>query len=152
MASRARYHARVSDQALFDELRERLEAAPFYQWSGVTLVSAEPGQVSVALEAGPQHLNLQGLVHGGLLATLADTAMGLAVRTLLESGRPHVTAQLGIQYLRPAAEGRIIARARVLRAGRLVAHAESDVVDSGENLLAKATATLSVALPGSSPA
>ena len=44
--------------------------------------------------AGPEHLNLQGLVHGGILATLADSAMGLAVRTVLEPGRRHVTVTL----------------------------------------------------------
>ena len=73
-------------EALIDDLRGLLRSSEFYRWAGVELVDASPGDVEIAFEAGPEHLNLQGLVHGGILATLADTAMGLAVRTVLRAG------------------------------------------------------------------
>ena len=132
---------------LVGELRERLAASAFHTWAGLAVSDAQPGDVTVALEARPEHLNLQGLVHGGLLATLADTAMGLAVRTEVEPGRRHVTIQLGIQYLRPGQPGRIQARGRTLRIGRQVGHAEAEVTDGRGRLLARAQGTYSVTVP-----
>lgn len=130
--------------ALVDELRERLRASPFYRWSGIELVDARPGAADVAFEAGTDHVNLQGFVHGGVLATLADTAMGLAVRTALEPGRRHVTVQLGIEFLSPGRQGRIVAHGRSVKVGRQLGFAEADVVDARGRLLARASATLSV--------
>ena len=130
--------------AFVEELRQRLRDTAFYRWSGIELVDAEPGEVEVAFEAGPEHVNIQGLVHGGMLATLADTAMGLAVRTKLEPGRRHVTVQLGVEFLAPGRRGRIVARGRVVKIGRQLGFAEADVLDDRGRLLARARSTLSV--------
>jgi len=132
------------DDRLVDDLRRRVDETPFYGCAGISIVSAREGEVEVAMEVGADHLNIQGLVHGGLLATLADTAMGLAVRTRLEPGSRHVTIQLGVQFLSPGRPGRIVARARVVRSGRQIAHAEADVVDAGGKLLARAQSTVAV--------
>ena len=130
--------------ALVEGLRERLGETAFYRWAGIELVDAGPGTAEVAFEAGPEHVNLQGLVHGGMIATLADTAMGLAVRTVLEPGRRHVTVQLGIEFLSPGRRGRIVARGRTVKVGRQLGFAEADVVDGRGRLLARARSTLSV--------
>ena len=131
-------------QALRDDLRERLQSSDFYRWAGVELIGAAPGQVEIAFEAGPHHLNLQGLVHGGLLATLADTAMGLAVRTVLQPGRRHVTVQLGVEFLSPGRLGTIVARGRSVKIGSQLGFAEADVMDAKGRVLAKAHSTISV--------
>ena len=127
-----------------ESLRERLRNSAFYHWAGIELVDASPGHAEVAFEAGPEHVNLQGLIHGGLLATLADTAMGLAVRTVLDAGRRHVTVQLSIEFLAPGKQGRIIARGRTIKVGRQLGFAEADVVDDRGRVLARAHSTLSV--------
>jgi uncharacterized protein (TIGR00369 family) len=129
---------------LVETLRERLQGTAFYRWAGIELVDASPGHAEVSFEAGPEHVNLQGLIHGGLLATLADTAMGLAVRTVLEAGRRHVTVQLSMEFLAPGKQGRIIARGRTVKVGRQLGFAEADVVDARGRLLARARSTLSV--------
>jgi uncharacterized protein (TIGR00369 family) len=131
-------------EALIVGLRDRLQGSEFYRWAGVELIDASPGQVEIALEAGPQHLNLQGLVHGGILATLADTAMGLAVRTVLQPSRRHVTVQLGVEFLSPGRPGTIVARGRSVKIGSQLGFAEADVMDPAGRLLAKAQSTLSV--------
>jgi uncharacterized protein (TIGR00369 family) len=131
------------------ELRDRMAQSAFYGWADIELVHAEPGRVDVALQAGPQHVNIQGLVHGGMLATLADTAMGLAMRTVLEPGRRHVTVQLGVEYLSAGTQGRIVATGRTLKVGRQLGFAEADVRDDGGTLLARAHATISVTKPSS---
>jgi len=135
------------DNALVSELRERLQDSEFYRWADIELADAAAGRVEVAFEAGARHVNLQGLVHGGMLATLADTAMGLAVRTVLEPGWRHVTVQLGVEFLSPGRPGRILAEGRALKIGRQFGFAEADVKDAEGRLLAKAHATLSVTSP-----
>jgi uncharacterized protein (TIGR00369 family) len=129
---------------LTDSLREQLQGTAFYRWAGIELVDASPGHAEVAFEAGPEHVNLQGLVHGGMLATLADTAMGLAVRTALGAGRRQVTVQLSMEFLTPGKQGRIVARGRKVKIGRQLGFAEAEVVDGHGQVLARARSTLSV--------
>lgn len=133
----------MADETLM-QLRELLDRSVFHSWVGISVVSASFGDVLVAVDAKPEHLNLQGLIHGGLLATLADTAMGLAVRTQVEPGRRHVTIELGLHYLRSGEPGRIEARGRAVRVGRETAYTEADVLDGSGRLLARAHATYSV--------
>ena len=129
---------------LFDDLRQRVAASEFLGWMGIELLDVRSGEVDLALEAGPRHMNLQGLLHGGLISTLADTATGLAVRTKLEPGTRHVTIQLAVQFLSAGRPGRIIAHGRIVRAGRQIAHAEADIVDASGKLLARAQSTVAI--------
>ncbi len=126
------------------DLRRVMAATDFYEWMGLSLIDARPGEVDLALDAAAHHVNLQGLLHGGVLATLADTAGGLAIRTKLEPGRRHVTLQLGIQFLSAGSPGRIVAHGRAVRVGRQIAYAESEIRDENGTLLATAQATVAV--------
>ena len=130
-----------------EDLQTQLKRSPFHGWAGMSVLDAGPGTVEIALDAAPHHLNLPGVLHGGMIATLADTAAGLAVRTELTPGRTHVTTSLTVQYLRPGAPGRIVGRGRVLRIGRTLAHAAADVVVADGRLLATASATIALGGP-----
>jgi uncharacterized protein (TIGR00369 family) len=134
----------MAGDPVLEDLRERMASSAFHKWMGMSLVEAREGEVELTLEAQPHHLNLQGLLHGGVLATLADTAAGLAVRTKLEAGRRHVTIQLGVQYLSAGGPGRIVARGRTVRVGRQIAHAEAEIHDANGRLLATAQATVAI--------
>jgi uncharacterized domain 1 len=133
----------VEREEFIDDLRRRMVASDFHRWIGIKLLDARPGEVDLVLEAEPRHLNLQGLL-GGMIATLADTATGLAVRTKLEPGTRHVTVQLDVQFLSPGRPGKIFARGRVIRAGRQIAHTEAEITDAGGKLLAKAHSTVAI--------
>jgi uncharacterized protein (TIGR00369 family) len=126
------------------DLRDRVARSAFHSWVGMELVGAEPGRVEIGLEAAEHHLNLQGLLHGGIIATLADTATGLAVRSMVPAGHLHVTVQLDVHYLRPGRQGRITAVGTTVRVGSTIAYAEADVTDHRGRLLARATATVAV--------
>ena len=126
------------------DLRARVASSAFHSWMGMELVRAEPGRVEISVEAADHHLNLQGLLHGGVIATLADTATGLAVRTMVPAGRRHVTVQLDVHYLRPGAPGRVTAVGTTVRVGTSIGYAEADVLDAKGRLLARATATVAV--------
>jgi uncharacterized protein (TIGR00369 family) len=126
------------------DLTERMAATDFYRWSGITLEAASQGEVELSIDVRANHMNLQGMLHGGMMATLADTATGLAVRTVLEPGTRYVTVQLGVNFLAPGKPGRVVARGRVVRAGRQMAYAEADIVDSEDRLLARAQSSLAI--------
>lgn len=98
----------------------------------------------LALDLADHHLNLQGLAHGGVIATLADAAMGLSLRSALEPGRRHVSVEIGVHYLRPVMRGGVRAIGKAVRIGREIAYAEADVLDANDRLLARADGTYSV--------
>jgi uncharacterized protein (TIGR00369 family) len=127
-----------------DALRALVADAPFYRWSGMAIADAEEGSVTLALELADHHLNIQGVAHGGVIATLADAAMGLSLRSALEPGRRHVSVEIGVHYLRPVTRGRVRAIGRAVRIGREIAYAQADVVDGNDRLLARADGTYSV--------
>jgi uncharacterized protein (TIGR00369 family) len=135
---------------VLDALRERIAASPFHTWAGVEVVAATPGTVTVAMDVEERHVNLQGLVHGGMLAILADTACGLAIRSAIEPGRLHVTTDLDVHFLSPARPGRLVGHGSAVKIGRSLAFAESSVEDADGRLLAKAQGRFSVG--GSEPA
>jgi uncharacterized protein (TIGR00369 family) len=130
-----------------EDLAALVDGSAFYRWSGMRVLASEPGAVTLALDLGEHHVNLQGFAHGGVLATLADAAMGLSVRSGLESGRRHVTVELSVHYLRPATEGTVTAAGRAVRIGREIAYAEAVVADDRGTDVARASGTYSVTTP-----
>ena len=115
----------------------------------LTLENVEEGRVTFALEPGDAHLNPLGTVHGGLLATMLDSAMGCAVQSVLPADASYTTLQLDVKYVRspPLGRGRIVAEGTVVHAGRRTATAEGRVLDADGRLCAHATTTCLV-LPG----
>lgn len=127
-----------------DEIRERVAASTFHASIGITVEHVYEGSVELRLEAGPDHANLQGTVHGGVLAALADTAAGLAVRSAIPPGSRHVSVNLDVQYLAPAGMGTLLATGRVVRLGRRIAFAEADVTDAAGQIVSRAQVTIAV--------
>ncbi|MBD0325895.1 MAG: PaaI family thioesterase [Pyrinomonadaceae bacterium] len=130
---------------LTDALKKRLHDAfaevPFARLLGLELGELEPGAATVYLALREDLKRNGGLLHGGVTASLIDTAAAFAAMTLLKSGESTTTVDLTIHYLRPLIEGRPSARARVLRAGRRVLVISVDVVDEREALVATALTT-----------
>jgi uncharacterized protein (TIGR00369 family) len=93
------------------------------------------------LEAGEQHTNPMGTIHGGILCDIADAAMGMAYYSTLEPGESFTTLELKINFLRPFWQGTIFARGRVVSRGRTVGMTECDVVDAEDRLIARASST-----------
>jgi uncharacterized protein (TIGR00369 family) len=129
---------------LLQDLRNRLAASQFHTWAGIEVVEASAGEVTVAMDVLDRHVNLQGLVHGGMIAILADTACGLSIRSAMEAGRLHVTTDMDIHYLAPAKPGRLFGRGKAIRVGRSLAFAEASIEDAEGTLLARAQSRFSV--------
>jgi uncharacterized protein (TIGR00369 family) len=120
-----------------------LPPAPVAQMLGMEPIDVSEGLVRFALDPHETHYNPLGTVHGGVLATLLDSATGCAVHSVLPAGTGYTTLDLNTRYLRPvtAATGRIIATGVVLSRGTRTALAEARLTDSRDRLLAHATST-----------
>jgi uncharacterized protein (TIGR00369 family) len=134
-----------TDADRLSEVRDRFARSEFHRtFLGARLERLAPGEVDVSLLVETRHLNLGGTLHGGLIATLADTATGLALRTTLEAGTTSVTSSLSVTFLRPGRPGTVTAKGRVVKRGTRFAYAEADVEDGEGRLLARAAATFTV--------
>ena len=91
----------------------------------------KPGTGRVLLEADDQHLNGAGGVHGGVLATLVDSAMGQAVRSVTEDGQGLATSQLTVTYLNPGKPGQLVATAQVRKRGKSLVVCDADIEQDG---------------------
>ncbi len=114
---------------------------PIARLIGFTITEVEPGRAVVELEAGPQHANPMGTLHGGVLGDMADAAMGMAYAATLGEGESFTTLELKINFLKPVRTGTLRAIGRVVKAGRTVGLVECDVIDDKDSLVARASST-----------
>jgi acyl-CoA thioesterase len=127
------------------ERRERIEraieAVPYAQLLGIELEKVVPGEAILTLAIRPELSQNHGVVHGGAIASLIDTATAFAILTLLDPDERVTTVDLTISYLRPGLEGRLRATARVLRQGRRLLNTSAEVTNEAGKLLATALST-----------
>lgn len=139
------------DRAIEEGIRERLGAAVFRRWMGFEVGALGDGESEIRMRLEPHHLNPGRIAHGGVIATLVDAAIGIALRTRLGTERNHVTVNLSVQYLAPAPEGTTItARGKVIHSGARTGYGEAELVRSDGTLVAKGSATFLV-VPGPVP-
>lgn len=115
------------------------------QTLGATLEKIAPGYVEIALTPAPAISQQHGFVHGGAISAIADSAAGYAALSTMPSDRGVLTTEFKINLLATAGGERIIARGKVIKAGRTLTVAQTDVyaVTQGEErLVAILTATL----------
>jgi uncharacterized protein (TIGR00369 family) len=122
-------------------MRGDAPAPPIARLLGFTLTAIGPGRAVIELEAGPQHANPMGTLHGGVLGDIADAAMGMAYASGLDAAETFTTLELKINFVRPFWTGLLRAEGRVVSAGRTVGLVECDVRDAGDRLVARATST-----------
>jgi uncharacterized protein (TIGR00369 family) len=113
---------------------------------GVRQVDADDGVARLTFSATDAHLNPAGTLHGGVLATLCDTAMGAAVRSMTGEDDVPATSQLTVTYLRPGSPGPVEVTGRVRKQGEHLTVCEADVTQDGRDLV-HAVATFAVLHP-----
>jgi len=111
---------------------------PFNELLGSRCTLREPGRTRYELEVGPDHLNKRGVAHGGVVASLLDTALGAAVVSSIRPREWTGTLELSVQFREPVFPGVIAAEGRVARRGRTVAFAEGEIRDPQGKILAVA--------------
>jgi len=136
----------TTDDARMRELIDGVfKTQTFMSHLGVRIGKVAPGACEMVLAPRPEHLQHGGWVHGGVIGALADNAAGGAASTLAPPGHAAVTVEYKINYLKPCRGREIVARARVVRAGKSTTVALVEVVsigERGESIDAIALATL----------
>lgn len=129
------------------EIQQRVRTSPFPEHMAMQLTEMALDRARVELELGTCHLQPFGLVHGGVIATLIDTATFWAVFMRIPADAGLVNVDLKLNYLRPVKKGRLIAEGRRIKDGRSICYSEANVHDETGKLIAHGTSTLMV-LPG----
>ncbi|MEU6341546.1 PaaI family thioesterase [Streptomyces sp. NPDC046977] len=128
---------------LQDIVAGRLPAPPIAATLGITLQQVEFGRAVFTMEPGEEHYNPIGSVHGGVYATLLDSAAGCAVQSVLPAGTGYTSLDLNLKFLRPMSvdTGKVRAVGGVLNQGRRTALAQAELFDAQDRLLAHATSS-----------
>lgn len=123
-----------------------LPPPPIAKLMGMTLTEAETGRAVFVCEPDESHYNPIGTVHGGLVCTLLDSAIGCAVQSTLAQGQGYTSIEIKVNYLRPvfAGSGLLTCSATVTKPGNRVAFADGVVTDGSGKTVATATGSLLV--------
>jgi uncharacterized protein (TIGR00369 family) len=124
--------------------RHSLPRAAVAELIGFEITEGGEGRAIVTLQAGPQHANPMGTLHGGILCDIADAAMGYAFASTLADGESFTTVDLRITFLRPVWNAILRAEAKVLHRGRTIGYVECDVTDERGRVVAKSSSTCMV--------
>ena len=136
-----------TNEAYIKQLIELVNTSPYPSHLPFRLVSIGLDHARVELSVDERHLQPFGIVHGGVLATLIDTATFWAVFMRLPEDAGLVNIDLKLNYLRAVSSGQLIAEGTGIKSGRTISYAEASVSDSDGKLVAHGTSTL-MALPG----
>lgn len=111
------------------------------QLIGFQVSDIRDGRALATLEAGPQHANPMGTLHGGILCDISDAAMGMAFASTLTADESFTTVELRINFFRPVWKAKITAKGKVIRRGKTIGYVECDITDDQGRLVAKASST-----------
>lgn len=135
-----------------ERVRDSFNRQGFLRTLGAVLESVEAGTVTITCGFTEALTQQQGLIHGGVVATLADVACGYAALSVLPAGREVLTVEFKVHFLKPAKTDRLVAVGQVIQSGRTLTVCEGSVFDSTRTrLLARMTATM-MAVDATSPA
>lgn len=126
-------------------VRASFERQTFMSTLGAVLDRVAPGEIDIRMPIRPQLSQQHGFVHAGAVASIADSACGYAASTLLPADSGVLAVEFKINLLAPAAGEYLIARGRVIRAGRTLTVCQADVVavsEGKERLVAVMTGTI----------
>ncbi len=131
-------------------MRGELPAGPIMETLGFRLAEVGDGRAAFVSEPAEFAYNAIGSVHGGLAATLIDSAASCAVHTQLPAGTGYATINLALDMIRPitAEVGTLRAEGRVVRAGARIAVADAEVKGADGTLYARGSATCLISRPG----
>ena len=140
-----RQRLKMSEKIITEESRRAAAAmikdAPFPSLLGLELVDLNFGEAVLKLKLRADLRQPYGLLHGGVTASLIDTAMAFACVTCLADGEKTTTVDLTVHYLRPHTEGEVFCTAKVVRPGRRLLTVSAEVVNEHGKLIATALST-----------
>jgi len=136
---------KIIKREISEEQKKRAAAAlrknPFAKLIGMKLIDLKPAEATIQIEMRDELRQPHGILHGGVTATLIDTAMAYAVITCLSEEEKASTVDLTVHYLRPHSEGAFSCTAKIVRAGKRILTVSADVFNEQGKLFATAIST-----------
>ena len=136
---------KIIKREISEEQNKRAAAAlrknPFAKLIGMKLIDLKPAEATIQIEMRDELRQPHGILHGGVTATLIDTAMAYAVITCLSEEEKASTVDLTVHYLRPHSEGAFSCTAKIVRAGKRILTVSADVFNEQGKLFATAIST-----------
>ena len=129
------------------ELINIVNTSPYPEHMSMRLTEIEFDRAIIQLNSGRCHLQPFGIIHGGVLATLIDTATFWAAYLRIPEDAGLVNIDLKLNYLKPVENGLLTAEGRTIRSGKAISYAETRVLNDKQELVAHGTSTL-MSLPG----
>lgn len=130
--------------AYIEELKNVVEKSPFPQHVSMVLDHIEIDRADIVIHLADYHLQLYGIIHGGVIATLIDTATFWAAFLRIPDSDGLVNIDLKLNYLQSVSGGRLTAKATCLWPGNTISYSEAKVFDSDNRLIAHGSSTLMV--------
>jgi uncharacterized protein (TIGR00369 family) len=140
MAPKTAQHLRQLEQMV----RGEVSPPPIAKLVGFDIKHIEVGQSVFEMDAGPQHANPMGTLHGGIVCDISDAAMGTAMASTLEDDETFTTLDLVAKYFKPIWRAHLLATARVVKRTRTLGLVECDVTDEKGSLVARVISTCMV--------
>jgi uncharacterized protein (TIGR00369 family) len=138
---------KIIKREINEEQKKRAAASmqknPFANLIGMKLIDLKPDEATIQIEMRDELRQPHGILHGGVTATLIDTAMAYAVITCLSEDEKASTVDLTVHYLRPHSEGAFSCTAKIVRAGKRILTVSADVFNEQGKLFATAISTYS---------
>ena len=131
----------MSQAADWETRRAVMNEAPYFRLLGMEVVELAEGYARIIVPVEEKLNSLLGVLHGGVLSSLADSAVAMALSTIIEPDEKPVTVEININYLGLVQGDQAIAEARIISRGRTIAVGDVDITDKSGHLVAKSRAT-----------
>jgi uncharacterized protein (TIGR00369 family) len=135
------------DDGTSEAFKSLLNSSPMYRHMRMEVQDAGEGRSRITLKATEQMHTLYGMLHGGVAATILDTACSIALGTLLEPGEISVTVDLRVNYISNLKEGTLACEGRVIHRGKQTGVSDAEVRDEAGNLVAVGMCTHLICAP-----
>ncbi|WP_024621353.1 PaaI family thioesterase [Metaclostridioides mangenotii] len=132
-----------TNEVLYNRINDSFKKQNFLSFIGAELMHVEDGKVIITCERKDFLTQQQGLIHGGVVTSLADVSCGYSALTTMSEDSEVLTVEFKINLIRPAISNKIVATGKVIKSGKTLVIVESTVTDeSGEKIIAKMLATM----------
>ena len=121
-----------------------LETGNYWKHLGMTTVPDADGKAQVNLKVTENLKQFYGNVHGGVIASLLDSSIAVAVNQQLDSGEGASTVEMKLNYLRPVSKGTLWAESKIIQKGRKIIVGQCEIKDDAGNMVAFGTATFMI--------
>ena len=141
MSQEAQGDRQVAGEGRWSRTIQELNGCPYYQLLGMRVVAMGDGHARLEMPVEEKLLQIYGGVHGGATASLADSALAVALISANSPEERAFTVELKVNYVATVSQGRLIAEARLFQRGRTIAAGEVEVRNEDGRLIAKGLAT-----------